>query len=151
MVTREALEPFRSADHHYADELPDYLQSNLRNYDIKLEASVLRDGKLHTIAQSNLKHLHWTFEQMLADHSSNGCQMNSGDLLATGTISGPDSGSEGCLLESTEDGRVADPALGKGFLRDGDTVTLAGYCETGEIRLGFGKLSGQVVASSGDK
>jgi len=95
--------------------------------------------------------LYWTFGQMFAHHTSNGCNLRPGDLLASGTVSGPAKDSRGCLLELTW--RGAEPLqLPNGetrkFLADGDEVTLRAFCERpGAVRLGFGECRGIVVGA----
>jgi fumarylacetoacetase len=100
------------------------------------------------LSRGNLKDLYWTVAQMVAHHTSNGCNLRPGDLLATGTVSGPNKESRGCLLELTR--RGADPVtLPTGeirtFLEDGDEITLRGYCEReGLPRIGLGECTGRV-------
>jgi len=97
-----------------------------------------------------LKDLYWSVAQLVAHHTSNGCNLRPGDLLATGTVSGSSPGARGCLLELTR--RGADPiALPTGelrkFLEDGDEITLRGYCERpGLPRIGTGTCSGRVIS-----
>jgi fumarylacetoacetase len=106
------------------------------------------------VSQSRLADLYWTVAQMLAHHTSNGCNLRPGDLFATGTISGPDKSARGCLLELTW--RGAEPlALPGGetrkFLEDGDEVIMRGYCERpGATRIGFGECRGVVLAAAND-
>lgn len=101
------------------------------------------------ISSANARDLHWTFAQMIAHHTSNGCNLRMGDLLASGTVSGARSGSEGCLLERTK--RGAEPLLlpngqARTFLQDGDEVILRGYCEReGLPRISFGECRGSVL------
>ena len=99
------------------------------------------------LSQSNLRNLYWTIAQLVTHHTSNGCNLRAGDLLATGTVSGPDVGSEGCLLEKTH---TAEPIrLPSGevrtYLEDGDKVTLRAYAQKpGLPKIGFGLCSGTV-------
>jgi fumarylacetoacetase len=103
------------------------------------------------LGTSNLRHLYWTLAQLLTHHASNGCNLRPGDLLATGTVSGPGAGSEGCMLELS---RNPDPIrLPTGetrrFLEDGDEVTLRAYCEKpGLPRIGLGECSGTIVSTA---
>ena len=103
------------------------------------------------LSKGNLRPLYWTIAQLLTHHSSNGCNLRPGDLLATGTVSGPGAGSEGCMLELS---RNPDPIrLPSGetrrFLEDGDEVTLHAYCEKpGLPRIGFGDCSGTIVSTA---
>lgn len=100
------------------------------------------------VSRGNLKDLYWTLAQMVAHHASNGCNLRSGDLLATGTVSGPTPESVGSLLERTK--RGAEPLMlpngeSRKFLEDGDEVILKGWCEReGLPRIGFGKCRGIV-------
>jgi fumarylacetoacetase len=104
------------------------------------------------LSHSNLQDLYWTPAQMLAHHTSNGCNMRSGDLFATGTVSGPTDDSLGCLLEITKRGeRPLELPNGESrtFLEDGDEVTLRGYCEREDaVKIGFGSCSGIIRASA---
>jgi fumarylacetoacetase len=102
------------------------------------------------LSRGRTSDLYWTFGQMLAHHTSNGCNLRPGDLFASGTISGPAKDSRGCLLELTW--RGSEPlALPAGetrkFLEDGDEVIMRGYCErAGAARIGFGECRGMIVA-----
>jgi fumarylacetoacetase len=102
----------------------------------------------HFVSRSNLRDLYWSLPQLLAHHASNGCNLRPGDLLATGTVSGPGPGSEGCLLElrrNPDPLRLPTDELRK-FLEDGDQVTLRAYClEPGLPRIGFGECTGTVA------
>ena len=159
IVTKEALAPFRvpAFQREAGDPQPlPYLDSpenrERGGFDIKLEVLIsseqMRQQNLapHRLSASNTKDLYWTFAQMLAHHSSNGCNLRSGDLLASGTVSGSTKESQGSLIELTE--RGAQPiTLPTGevrrFLEDGDEVILRGYCEReGFRRIGFGECRG---------
>jgi fumarylacetoacetase len=104
-----------------------------------------------TLCRSNLRFLYWTFAQMVAHHTSNGCNLRPGDLIASGTVSGPEADSRGCLLESTRGGK--DPARlptgeSRRFLEDGDEVVLKGRCERpGFASIGFGECRGVIVSN----
>ena len=113
-----------------------YLQATEpKNYDIELSASI-NDERIST---SNTKHLYWTMAQQLAHHTSNGCNVRVGDVMASGTISGPTPDSYGSLLELTENGRTGD------FLQDGDTVRLTAHAGQGATRIGFGSVTGTII------
>jgi len=161
VVTLDALEPFRvpAAARPEGDPEPlPYLtdeRDRLRGaFDIQLEISLLTarmraaGDKPARVSLGNLRDLYWTPAQMLAHHTSNGCNLRPGDLLATGTVSGPTPESVGSLLERTK--RGAEPlALPNGeqrkFLEDGDEVILRGWCEReGFARIGFGECRGIV-------
>lgn len=129
VVAVEALEPYRIPARERPGLLP-YLLPPGSFYDITLEVSV--NGK--RMARTNTRELYWTFEQMIAHHTSNGCNLLPGDLLASGTVSGPDS--NGCLLE-----------IGGGYLQDGDEVLMRAYAERpGLPRIGFGECRGVVIS-----
>jgi len=105
------------------------------------------------LARTNFRHSYWSIAQMVAHHTVNGCNLQSGDLLGTGTQSGPSPEEAGSLLELTEGGKRA-VALESGetrtFVEDGDRVILRGWCEReGCARIGFGEASGTVLAASG--
>jgi fumarylacetoacetase len=103
----------------------------------------------HRLTQSNFRDAYWTIAQMLAHHGSNGCNLQPGDLLGSGTQSGPDAGQGGSLLELTQGGRQPITLPGgetRTFLQDGDTVILRGSCEReGARRIGFGPCAGTVL------
>jgi fumarylacetoacetase len=105
------------------------------------------------LSTASLRHLYWTPAQMLAHHTSNGCNLRPGDLLATGTVSGPEEGSEGCLLEKRHNSEPFCLPSGelRTFLEDGDRITLRGYChQAGLPRIGFGECTGTVVPAAGE-
>ena len=162
IVTLDALEPYRvpSLPRPEGDPEPlPYLNSEASRsrgaFDIRMEVYLqslqMRDADMQPVRLSygNLRHLYWTPAQMLAHHTSNGCPMRPGDLLATGTVSGPENTSRGCLLEITE--RGAKPfTLPNGetrsFLEDGDEVILRAYCEIpGHPRISFGECRGAIL------
>jgi fumarylacetoacetase len=102
------------------------------------------------LSRADFAQMYWTFSQMLTHHTSNGCNLRAGDLLATGTISGPDEGSEGCLLEMKHRAEPLRLPTGETrvFLEDGDEVTLRAYAEReGLPRIGFGGCSGRIIAA----
>ena len=162
VVTTEALAPFRVPAFTRADEDPEPLD-HLRHdedmahggFDLRLEvalstAAMRREGRPpFVVSRSNLKDLYWTLAQMVAHHSSNGCNIRPGDLIASGTVSGPEKENRGCLLERTW--RGTEPLeLPSGeerrFLEDGDEVVLRGHCERdGFARIGFGECRGVIV------
>jgi fumarylacetoacetase len=163
VVTLEALAPFRIAPRaRPADDPPPlaYLDDpedrRAGALDIQLEVSLASAAMRQRgiaplrLALSRFADLYWTPAQLLTHHTSNGCNLQPGDLLASGTVSGPAPGSLGCLLELTRGGR-APVTLPTGeertFLEDGDEVTLRGWCERdGAARIGLGECSGVVTA-----
>jgi fumarylacetoacetase len=151
VVTLDALEPFRRP--LVAQEPPplDYLRRDEDfTFDIRLEAK-LQTPKMtvpHTITQTNFQNLYWSISQQLAHHAVGGCNLQAGDLLASGTISGASEESRGCMLELTW--RGANPLqLPNGetrkWLEDGDRLTITGWCDGGGYRVGFGEVSGRVI------
>lgn len=152
VVTLDALEPFRIPQPpQNPDPLP-YLRDPAGDwtFNIQLEALLQPGGRgeSHPIARTNFQHLYWTLRQQLAHHTINGCNLQPGDLLASGTISGPTPESRGCLLERTW--RGSEPlALPDGqtrtWLEDGDRLTLRGWCQGDGYRVGFGEVTGQVL------
>lgn len=151
IVTLEALEPFKTNGYEQDPEVLPYLKYNgKRNYDIKLEVSILPDqGEENLICRSNFKHMYWTMTQQLAHHTVNGCNINVGDMCASGTISGPTPESYGSMLElswrGTKPLKLKDGSERK-FINDGDTVIMRAYglTESG-IKIGFGDCSGKVL------
>jgi fumarylacetoacetase len=151
VVPLEALEPFRVATPAQDPPVLPYLKfEGAQNYDIQLEVSLQgADMKeAHVISRSNAKSLYWNFAQQLAHHTITGCNMRTGDLLATGTISGPTPDSRGSMLELAWKGTtpVALPnGQTRNFLLDGDRLTITGWCQGAGYRVGFGEVSGQIL------
>ncbi len=121
--------------------------------EVFLQSSRMRDLGVEPFAmsRSNLRSLYWAPAQLLVHHTSNGCNLRTGDLLATGTVSGPDEGSEGCLLEMQQRPEPIRLPTGevRRFLEDGDKVILRAYCQTpGLPRLGLGECTATVAAAS---
>lgn len=163
IVTLDALEPYRipaferpSEDPAPLPYLSGHHNSTHGGFDIQLEVSFLTEKMRAAndppavISRSSLKYLYWTLAQMLTHHASNGCPLEPGDLMASGTVSGPEKDSLGCLLEITQ--RGASPlSLPNGeqrkFLQDGDEVIFRAGCEkSGHRRIGFGECRGQIIA-----
>ena len=161
VVTMEALAPFRTAaferdaqDPQPLDYLRDEQNQKFGGIDVNLEVYIqtqkMRDenAKPHLLSRSNMKDLYWTIGQMLTHHASNGCNLQTGDLMATGTVSGKSKQERGCLLELTW--RGTEPiGLPNGeqrrFLEDGDEIIMKGYCEReGFRRIGFGECRGRI-------
>ena len=149
VVTMEALEPFACDAVRQEPEALPYLRhagGGARTYDVGLEVAV--NGAV--VCRSNLRHLYWTLEQLVAHHTSTGCNLNPGDLLGTGTISGPGEHEYGSMLElswgNTKDVRLGDTGEARRYLDDGDSVTLRGVCGAGTpARIGFGACEGSVL------
>jgi len=150
VVMLEALEAFRKPLPEQDPEPLSYLRlKNDFTYDIQLEAS-LRTASMsapHVISRTNFQNLYWSISQQLAHHTVGGCNLQTGDLLASGTISGPTEESRGCMLELTW--RGANPLkLPNGetrkWLEDGDTLAITGWCEASDYRIGFGDVFGRI-------
>lgn len=150
LVTLDALEPFRSEGPAQEPEVLPYLRAERkRNFDIVLEASIqTRSGEEVVICRTNMKYLYWSVHQQLAHHTINGCNIQVGDMYASGTISGPSSGSYGSLLELTWNGKkpltMPDGTV-RTFLEDGDSVILRAHASKGDIRVGFGECRGTIL------
>jgi fumarylacetoacetase len=162
IVTTEALAPFRIPAFNREDGDPQplpYLDSpenrERGGFDIKLEVLITTEQMRQQnfapfgLSSSNTKDLYWTFAQMLTHHSSNGCNLRPGDLLASGTVSGATKDSQGSLIELTERGTTPitlPTGEERRFLQDGDEVVLRGYCEReGFRRIGFGECRGIIL------
>jgi fumarylacetoacetase len=175
VVTWEALAPFRCAafEREAGDPQPlPYLNSEFNHssggIDLTLEVFIASDKMRqsglarHRLSRGSFRDLYWTPAQMLTHHSSNGCNLSAGDLLASGTVSGRDRGARGCLLELTWDGDLGQPVPGtqrtaielpdgsqRKFLADGDELTLTGFCERGGFRrIGFGECTGTILPAA---
>ena len=152
VVTMEALEPFKVEGPPQNPEPLNYLKRKEHNsYDIKLEVSLKIDGSSNSkvISRSNHKYLYWDVAQQLAHHSINGCKMQVGDLLASGTISGPDRTSLGSMLEISWKGTRPiefENANQRKFLQDNDSVLMTGYCQGDGYRVGFGEVEGTIIS-----
>ncbi|KAK8041328.1 fumarylacetoacetase [Apiospora phragmitis] len=147
VVTLDALASFATAVP--AKDLPvsSFLSETKEkpSYDIKLEAELLRGEKATTICKSNVSWMYWTFRDLVAQHTINGCNLNTGDVLATGTVSGVGDDEHGCLAEMTKGGKVqielADGSQTT-YLQDGDGVRITAYCGNG---VGFGDCTGFIT------
>jgi len=166
VVTMEALAPFRTAafarpagDPAPLPHLSDPADQTGGGLDLTLEAWLLTPTMRlagqgpQRLSSGSFKHTYWTLGQLLAHHTSNGCNLSPGDLLGSGTVSGPSKDSRGCLLELTQRGaepvRLVDGEE-RGFLRDGDEVILRGYAERpGAVRIGLGECRGLVLPAGG--
>lgn len=152
IVTMEALEPYKVANYPQ-DPVPfPYLKHDDDfNFDINLEVAIKPGAseKASVVTKSNFKYMYWTMKQQLAHHTVSGCNLRAGDLLGSGTISGPNQDQFGSMLElSWRGSRTID--LGDGvtrkFLQDDDEVIITGYCQrSGFPRIGFGQCTGKVL------
>ncbi|GAC1367496.1 MAG: fumarylacetoacetase [Hymenobacter sp.] len=150
VVTLDALEPFRTAGPAQAPPPLPYLdQDGDHHFDIHLEVILsTAQGSVTTLSRTNFGGLYWSMAQQLTHHASNGCNLEAGDLCASGTISGPTPDSLGSLLELSWRGtrplRLADGSE-RQFLLDGDTVIMRGYAQKDGVRIGFGEVRGTVL------
>jgi len=150
VVTLEALELFKLAGPKQEPEVLPYLKyDGEKNYDINLEVGIIPEQSVETtVCFSNFKHMYWNMTQQLAHHTVNGCNINIGDMMASGTISGKEGNSFGSMLELSWGGtkpiKLKDGSERK-FIEDGDTVTMKGYAQNGDIRVGFGELTTKVL------
>lgn len=150
IVTLEALEPFRTKGYTQDPKVLPYLEyEGDKNLDIKLEVYLKpQNGEDNLICSSNYKYMYWTMEQQLAHHTVNGCNVNTGDLMGSGTISGPDPKEYGSMMELTWRGTkpmtLKDGSERK-FVNDNDTITIKGHCEKDGIRVGFGNCTAKVL------
>ena len=144
IVTLEALEPFRVKGPIQEPEVLPYLKTTgNRNFDINLEVLIQPEhGKENLVCSSNFRYMYWNICQQLAHHTVNGCNITTGDLYASGTISGPEPGSYGSMLELTWRGtkpiQLSDGSERK-FIHDHDTIIIRGYSEKNGLRIGFGE------------
>jgi fumarylacetoacetase len=151
VVTMDALSPFRTAGPLHEPEPLSYLKCQKElSYDIQLQV-LLRTEKLgqpERICKSNFKYMYWNIAQQLAHHTVTGCNVQPGDLMASGTISGPTPDSYGSMLElawrGTKPIKLSNNEDRK-FLQDGDTVTMTGWCQGDGYKIGFGEVMGKVL------
>jgi len=151
VVPMEALKPFTVPNYVQDPEPFPYLKhSDPYSFDIQLEVAIQGEGMTQPsiVSNSNFRHLYWTMKQQLAHHTITGCNMNPGDLIASGTISGTTPGSYGSMLELSWKG--TNPVdMGNGqtrkFLQDGDQVIMTGFCQGDGYRVGFGTCIGKVL------
>jgi fumarylacetoacetase len=151
VVTREALEPFRV---HGPEQTPAPLaylrQAQPNNYDLQLDVG-LRAAQMNEamrICRTNFKFMYWSSVQQLVHHASSGCAMNIGDLLGSGTISGPEKHQRGSFLEISWNGTEPLELPGGGkrtFLEDGDSLSMRGWCQGDGYRVGFGEVEGTIL------
>lgn len=152
LVTLDALEPFRTDGPVQDPEVLPYLKyEGQKNIDIKLQVGIKpENGEETIVSNSNYKHMYWNMTQQLAHHTVNGCNMRCGDMLASGTISGPTEGSFGSMLEiawkGTKPVSMKDGST-RSFIQDNDTVIMRGYSEKDGVRIGFGECKAKVLSS----
>ena len=150
IVTLDALEPFRTAGPIQKPKVLPYLEYNgNKHLDIELTVAIqTENGSKKVVANSNYKHMYWNMNQQLAHHTVNGCNVNCGDMLASGTISGPEVGSFGSMLEiswkGTKPVNMPDGSERK-FVQDGDSVIFNGRAKNKYFNIGFGELISKVL------
>lgn len=151
IVTLEALDPFKTKGPVQDVQVLPYLSfQGDKNYDVSLEVYLQPDGGAEQcISRSNFKYMYWNVCQQLAHHTVNGCNIAVGDIMASGTISGPERGSVGSMLELTRQGKepitLSDKTERK-YLLNGDTVTFRGFAVRNNARVGFGEVQGKIVS-----
>lgn len=150
VIPIEALAPFRVEAAKQDPEVLPYLKAeNHQNFDVRLEVELITaTGARKVISESNFKYLYWTVAQQIAHHTINGCNLQVGDLLASGTISGKEPSSFGSMLELSWGGKnaiVFEDGTERRFLEDGDTLVIRGYAENGGVRVDFGEIRNTVL------
>lgn len=150
IVTLDALQPFKVQGPTQVPEVLSYLKyEGEKSYDIALEVLIAPEGGEETVvSKSNFKYMYWNMAQQLAHHTVNGCNIRCGDMMGSGTISGPTPDSYGSMLElawkGTKPLQMKDGSERK-FIQDLDTVIMRGYCEKDGVRVGFGEVSTKVL------
>jgi fumarylacetoacetase len=150
IVTLDALEPFRTAGPIQKPKVLPYLEySGDKHLDIELTVAIqTENGAKKVVTNSNYKHMYWNMNQQLAHHTVNGCNVNCGDILASGTISGPEEGSFGSMLEiswkGTKPVKMPDGSERK-FIQDGDSIIFNGLAKNKDFNIGFGELISKVL------
>ncbi len=150
VVTMEALEPFKVAGPEQDPPVLDYLKTDGElNYDLNLTVEIEPEGSEPTVvSNSNFKYMYWNMAQQLAHHTVNGCNVNIGDMMASGTISGKSPDSYGSMLELSWAGKnpvKLNDGSERKFLNDSDTVTMKGHCEKDGKRVGFGEVRSKLL------
>lgn len=150
VVTMDALEPYRCEGPKQEVEVLDYLKTEKDGaFDINISVAIQPENQEETVvSNSNFKYMYWSMAQQLAHHTVNGCKINPGDLMGSGTISGPTPDSYGSMLELAWNATKPIPMNGGGertFIEDNDTVIMRGYCNNGTTRIGFGEVSCKIL------
>jgi fumarylacetoacetase len=152
IVTLDALHPFAVETPNQEPKVLSYLEfEGKKSYDINLQVAILPENTDETvISNSNFKYMYWNMAQQLAHHTVNGCNVRSGDLMGSGTISGPTEDSYGSMLElcwkGTKPLKMND-GTERRFILDGDTVIMRGHCEANGVRIGFGEVKAKLLAA----
>ena len=150
IVTLDALQPYKTDGPDQDPEVFDYLKyTGQKNYDINLDVFIQPEGSEETrVSQSNFKFMYWNMSQQLAHHTVNGCNVKAGDLMGSGTISGPTPDSYGSMLEIAWKGTkpvTLNDGTERKFIQDMDTVIMRGHCDNGTVRIGFGEVSAKIL------
>jgi len=150
VVMLDALEPFRVASPEQDPKVLDYLKyTKKHNFNINLEVDLIpQNEEATTISKSNFKYLYWNIAQQLTHHTVNGCNINVGDMCASGTISGKDENSYGSMLELSWGGKktlTLKNGEERKFIQDNDTIVMRGFCQNENVRIGFGEVSGKIL------
>ncbi len=150
IVTIDALDPFRvPGPKQVPSPLPYLQQKGKHSFDINLEVTIQPENTESTVvSKSNFKYMYWTMNQQLTHHTSNGCRINSGDMMGSGTISGPTKESYGSMLELTWGGKnpiQLNDGSERKFVNDNDTIIMTGFCQNSQVRIGFGEVSSKLL------
>ncbi|MCH2196231.1 fumarylacetoacetase [Kordia sp.] len=150
IVTMDALEPFRVETPKPLKPQLEYLQyTGKKSYDVHLEVGITpENGEETIVSRSNFKYMYWNMAQQLTHHTVNGCPVNSGDMMGSGTLSGKTPDSYGSMLELTWAGKnplKLNDGSERTFINDGDTVTMRGHCKNDHVRIGFGEVSSKLL------
>ncbi len=150
IVTLDALEPYRTEGYKQEPKVLPYLEyTGAKNIDIKLEVAIVPENNIESvICESNYKYMYWTMEQQLAHHTVNGCNVNVGDMMGSGTISGPKPSEYGSMMELSWKGTkplTLKDGTERKFINDNDTVIMRGYCQNETTRVGFGECKAKVL------
>ena len=150
IVTLDALTPFRVEGEKQEPKILPYLEfEGNKNIDIKLEVQIESDNfEAHTVSNSNYKYMYWNMAQQLAHHTVNGCNINAGDMMASGTISGNTPEAYGSMLElswkGTKPMTMPDGSERK-FIQDNDSVIMTAHCQAADYRVGFGEVRTKIL------
>jgi fumarylacetoacetase len=152
IVTLDALQPYAVETPNQEPKVLSYLEfEGKKSYDINLQVAIQPENTAETvISNSNFKYMYWNMAQQLAHHTVNGCNIRTGDLMGSGTISGPTEDSYGSMLElcwkGTKPLKMND-GTERRFILDGDTVIMRGHCEANGVRIGFGEVKAKLLAA----
>jgi fumarylacetoacetase len=150
IVTMDALQPFAVNSPEQDPAVLSYLAfEGKKSYDIHLQVGMTPENSTEKIiCNSNFKYMYWNMSQQLAHHTVNGCNVRCGDLMGSGTISGSTPDSFGSMLELAWKGTKPlsmNDGTERRFIQDGDTVTMRGFCQNDEVRIGFGEVKAKIL------